>query len=233
MAYGRKFRKSKRRFSKSRKSKSGFGNFVSGVGKVAKVATTALSIASKVAAVINTEYKHFDKQTTLSPNTVGLVHHLTNIPEGNDDNERNGRSIRLKNIYLRGEIAMSTATPQNSAVSQYFRYILLIDKECKGVAPTPSDILETVHWNSPLKMNNDYQWMVLKDKLYTLDNAKGRSKAVKIFKKIDAHIKYQGTGATIGDARNNQIFLMVISNESNPDVLPYFNFYSRVRYVDN
>lgn len=235
MGYGkRKFKKYNRRGGNYKKRGSTtFGRFMSGAGKVAKIASTALSIAKGVAAVVNTEYKHFDKTTSLSPNTSGLVYHLTNIPQGDDDNQRNGRSIRTKSLYIRGEFKMSNSTPITSYVSNYYRLLLVMDRENKGTLPTVSDILETTSWNSPLKMDNSRQWVVLKDKLITLDNAKGRSKVFKYFKPLDTHIKYQGTGAAQADSRNNQLFLVAISNESNPDVLPIFEFYSRLRYIDN
>lgn len=203
--------------------------FNSRVGMVSKLAKSVSNIKS----VLNVEYKHFDKTTILSPDTAGLVYHLTNIPEGDDYNQRNGRSIKSQSLYIRGEVAINTTIATNNSFPYYYRLIFLIDNECKGVAPTVADVLQAVDWNSPLNIDNGKQFTILYDEVHNLDPSNQRSHAMKFYKKIGHHIRYQGVGSSITDSRQGQLFVLALSNEPNPSYLPTFNFYSRIRYIDN
>lgn len=225
-------RRYRKRYGRKKMKKSkGWGSTMKTVGQVAK---TAFNIAKGVASVVNVEYKYFDKTTTLSPDTNGLVYHISNIPAGDDANQRNGRSIKVKSLYLRGQFAINPNYVTTSPVyPSYMRLLLIKDNENNGAVPAVSDILEAVDWNSPLKINNGSQFTVMKDKLISLDPNDQRSKIFKYFKKHSDHIKYKSTGSAITDSRNGQYFVMVLSNETSATQLPYFKFYSRIRFIDN
>jgi hypothetical protein len=62
-------------------------------------------------SVVNVEYKSLDTSLVKNPdNVTGTVDNLCLIAQGDDYNNRNGRSIRLKSLQIKGTIESGTTS---------------------------------------------------------------------------------------------------------------------------
>lgn len=188
-------------------------------------AKAAYSGVRYIKGLVNSEMFHHPVTGTSTPDTSGEVIHITNIAQGDDDNARTGRSVLLKSIFYR-----ISATINASATNTFVRIILLKDNQQVGDStPSVTSILASASYLSPLNVNSIGRYTVLKDHLFSLDAAKQDTKLIKIYKKLQMHVKYNGTAST--DIQKNGIYILFISSEAtNTPSLPYN---VRLSYHDN
>lgn len=178
-------------------------------------------------SLVNSEYKYIDSGTVnLTFNNTGTVSYLTDVAQGLGDEDRIGNTILLKDIYFRYEIAMNA-----TASATTIRVILFCDKETDGVSPTVGQVLETVNYLAPLNQDSSKRFVVLKDITMSMSIYNNRIKAGKFYKILNIHTRYDGTGATVADARQNQFFLLTISNEVS--AVPTINYNCRIKFYDS
>lgn len=232
MPYARGYIRRRRRYKK----KSGFfkkaGRFIQGATSAMGVAYSAYRLAKRANSLINVEKKFIDTANTVSTSTTPAITPLTLVAEGDDYNQRNGRSIKLSSLQCRYYInANATAT-----ISYMLRVLIIIDKDSRGSAPTASEIFQdSTNFNTPINLNNGKRFVVLFDKVtdvspsgaYTDDALKWKQ----YYKKLSMHTTFMGTGATQADADNNHIYLVYMATGgANP---PGFSYYFRTRFIDN
>jgi len=199
------------------------------------------------------ELKAFDNAVgPIQANTTGVITNIFNPVQGTDFNNRIGRKVLLKKIFIRGlcnlEAAGSPATGQLVS-AQTARFILFWDAQPNGALATIGDLLVgggTGTAYSQLNLNNRDRFKVLKDKTYTFDafglnttatqtfGFTGRSMhAIKIFKSVNLESIFVTSGGTIADITSGALCICTIGTipaGSNTDA----NFYwqARVRYND-
>lgn len=180
--------------------------------------------------LINVEFKSSDiynsTQTAPLAGALVLVNHLT---KGDDYNNRDGRQVRFKSLFLNGRVIMHA-----SATHTAVRMVVFIDKQPNGVVPTATDVLSTATTNlidAFRNLNNRKRFVILKDARYTL-NTDYPEKQIKYYKKLDMKTIYDdGDAGTIADITTNALYVMWISDEGTwvPDVrVP-----ARLRFIDN
>lgn len=177
--------------------------------------------------VINVEYKHVDTTlTTAGIQQVGNWYLLNGIAQGDADNMRNGNSVKMQRIDLKGAFDQSAAAANTS-----IRCIMIQDKMHTGAAnPNILDYLET---NTIYSMRNtDYssRWRVFMDRVILLD-PEHQQKPLSIHKVVKDHIKFDQIGSAATDITINPIYLYLLGSE--PTNLPTVTYSSRLRYVDN
>jgi len=191
----------------------------------------------------NKERKYFDTPgQAYACNTAGNFI-LLNIPvTGTDYNDRIGRKISSRSIYVRGEVTLTPTflletNPATTYISngQQVRMILFVDSQPNGAAPAVLDLLTEAFPRGQLNPNNRDRFRILKDKIFVFDPfvyfpvnddpmANGRG-AVAAFNRTTYHIKMykklnietifnQGVGGTIGDINTNAIYLFFIGNHA-------------------
>lgn len=213
-----------------------FATFARGASSVATAAFTAVKTATALAALINTEWKAktISSTGTSIPNT-GTISVLSYTAQGNDDGERNGNSILPKKLSVRINAFINA-----SASTTILRAILFRDKEYNGADPAVSDVLETVSYNSFMKLVDSGRFFVFKDKSILLDSVskpQGRMQfsinmnKPRPGKKRWEHIKYLGTTTSAASRGNGQLCLLLISDQATNT--PTVDIISRMRYVDN
>lgn len=218
---------SRRRFSKrrfSRRSRPGFWS------KAGGYAMKALRIAKYVKSIVNVERKYIDFGLNFAPGSTPIIGDFSTIGTGTDYNERIGNSIKLKSFYLRGVLTGGSGT----TTYDYFRFMILIDKEANGSLPAALDILEYSDfiW-SPLNHVNGTRFKVLMDKVIPigLPNAANYVHHLKRFINLNHHMKYLDAGATTASVKEgNLIYLMVGTNNTQKAT---FEGASRIRFIDN
>lgn len=217
-------------------------------GGVAKVATSALSIASTIASVINAEHKHLD---TLSgnvncSNAGPVVTCLTNMAQGSTDQTRTGNSILAKHVYLKGYIQRNVN--RGALAQDLVRCMLIMDtNDVADVKPTIDLILQNystvysavsphnkaytdrfkVLWDKTFILNDQMQ--CIKFKLYKAFKVKTYQKNNGKSKIVALHMTYNG--ASSDDLSKNHLYMVSVgSNDTNP---PTMYWDARFGYVDN
>lgn len=195
-----------------------------------EIAGKAWSTAKYLKGIINSELKFKDNtQEGQNISNAGTIALISDLVQGDGAGERNGNSVLVKNIFIRGRVLLDPI-----AVSSQFRLIILRDTMNTGTAPTVGNILTNAGTGlcclSPLnKLGSPGRYKILYTKLFTLNNNGTRSQVFKSFIKLDKHIKY--TGPDADDEYRNQIYVLMVSNEAVN--LPQISYVTRLSYYDN
>lgn len=247
MPYKKSFRRRARRrpvrYSKQKKMVTGQGptlldKIASGVGSVAKLATAV----APVIAAINTEEKYNDKTASVlsySPGTNDQIISLTgDIAQGTTDTNRIGNSILAKSIQLRLAHNFTSVIGAPNILGIHCRMMLIAWKEnAQQNNISVSKLFEAPN-NLYSPVNKDYsdQFVVLKDKFFSLNASNGVAgtqafTTMKIFKKLDWHMRFDNSGA--GSGTQNHIFLVLRSSASGTSHALSTTYYSRLGFTDN
>lgn len=183
-------------------------------------------------SVINVEKKYIELQTTsVAPTSSGIVTYLSGLAQGDDQQTRDGISIKAKYINLR-----MSALVNASATATIARIILFVDNDNQGALPAVGDLLDQANVNSQLNQFNGRRFTVLYDRQLQLNQVDMKTwlpdpDGKGVYRKLNMHIKYRGSAAAITSAGENAVFLLTISNEISN--VPSISFSSRIRFIDN
>ncbi len=147
------------------------------------------------------------------------------IPQGVTEIQRIGRKCTIKSINWRYQISL----PEQDAITtpgggDTVRVIMYLDKQCNGATAANTDILESNDWQSFRNLANTGRFVILLDKLHTLnygtlasDGAGVVSSAdvlreATFFKKCDIPIEFNSTTGAIGEIRSNNIGVMLMGH---------------------
>lgn len=186
---------------------------------------------------------------TYNVSTTGSITLLANPTLGSDFNNRIGRKIVLKSVYIRGFVRTepSLSNPAAFSQSQLVRMVILADLQPNGAAPALTDIFVEAHSASQLNLNNRDRFKVYCDKQWVLDPylsvttatqaqafASNQVKPVKKYKKLNLETIYGATsGGTIADINSGALYMVWLGNVAsgtNTDANAVVS--TRVRYVD-
>lgn len=230
------------RYSRSKKMVTGHGptlleKIASGAGSVAKLATAV----APVIAAINTESKYFDQTASVTSNSPGTGDQLINltggIVAGLTDRDRIGNSILAQDLQLRLAHTFNSTLGAPNVLGSFCRMMLICWKEnATQNVPSIAKIFEVpTNIYSPVNKDNSDQFVVLKDKFFTMNNSSGQAGPVsfvqhKIFKKLNWHMRWGATDAA--SASQNHIYLILRSSAGSTNNLQT-TYYSRLNYTDN
>lgn len=189
-----------------------------------RIVPSLVKSVATIQSMINTELKFVDTNNTFNPSSSGTVSYLSGMATGTDDSERIGNSILAHDNYIRLSCAFNT-----SASATFVRIILICDKECDGVAPVVTNVLQTASPYSPLNQDFSDRFVVIWDKFFSQDPQK-LTMATKKYTTTPFHIKYDGSTSGVASAKENNIFMLSITNEATNT--PTIVYYNRFRYYD-
>ena len=231
------------KYSPSKKMVTGHGptlleQISSGVGSVAKLAT---AVAPAIAA-INTESKYLDitaAVTAHTPGTSDVIRNLTGeIIQGVNDSQRIGNSILIRDLQIRLAHNFNATLGSPNVQGIHCRMMLVCWKENVNANPITAAKLFESPPNLYSPVNKDYsdQFVVLKDKFFSLNNSAGLAgpsafTTQKLFKKINWHARFQG--ATAFDSTQNHVYLVLRSSAPGVTNALATTFYSRMNFTDN
>lgn len=201
---------------------------------VAMAGVRALKMASGIRRMLNVEYKdlvHNDGGVPITPSTTGDIRAIggININSGTGSNQRTGRSVKLTSWYARFFINFNSA-----AASTNLRIMLVKDNQVNQALPAISDVLEDVSVLGLMNRDNGKRFKVLFDKTYSANSfitSQQERRHFTKYKKLNMHVKYDGTGGGIADITDNELYLICISDEVTNT--PSIFYRARVKYVDN
>jgi hypothetical protein len=180
--------------------------------------------------IVNAEKNFFDTAASINPAVTPTAQCLNLIAQGDDVQQRSGRSIKLAGVDVRYHALSNIA----ATVPQFLRIIVVQVKDPSGSAPTIAGILQSVSVDSPIQASvSQGQYTFLHDKLYVLPlYAAGGGQVVDVTIPLKNHIEFIGTGAPLANVGNNSIFFFAmadqVANNASSGAL-----YSRLHYYDN
>lgn len=182
----------------------------------------------RVKSLVNAEFKKVDvTNTSAVPSTTWSTVLLNGVAQGDDNDQRNGRSLKCTSINVNGFLLK-----HNSAAQTIIRIALVYMARTESANPTLSHVFTTD--NSVVsKYNVDHagDYKILFDRTIMLDGANKTMSKISIRRKLYNHMKFSGTGGTVSSIESGGLFLIYMSNEGTNT--PTFNYSSRFRYVDN
>lgn len=192
------------------------------------LATKAFTLAKTLATVINAEKKYADTAYTgTNCSNAYTPTSVTAIVQGATANQRNGNSIKLVSLNMKGYIA------QSANFNAMARVMLVRDKFNQGTIPAIADILQNTASTqtvvSPLNIDNAGRFQVMYDRLFTMTNTGQSQVFFKKYFKLNHHARYNGAAAT--DEKQGQIFVLFITEQTASVPLATVNF--RVGFYDN
>lgn len=182
---------------------------------------------NQIRSLINTEPKFLllNAQTPTSPSSAGDTTHLSGIAQGSDEQQRNGNRILCKDLYM--DLNFSKHA---SATETFLRCIIYVDKENRGATPSTTDVLESASYASMKNVDNTRRFTTLYDKVFKLTTQFPITHLKKFFK-LPFHMDFSGTGAPVANAKENHVFMLLISSEATNT--PVILYSSKLSYYDN
>lgn len=179
----------------------------------------------KLKGLINVEKKKFDiVNTGANILNSGSITHLTAIAQGDTDQNRNGNSVFVRSVNLKGTLNIHA-----SAANSWLRMSLIMDtQQIADTAPAFADIYESTDVNSHLNNLTVGRFKVLASKTYALD-AVNSNKILYLNVPMRHHVRYNGTAGT--DQQKGALYLVFVSNEGTNG--PLITHETRVSFHDN
>lgn len=223
-----------------------------------QTASAAYSLATGVAALVNSESKWFDTTIGTAAGTTATVTCLNLIAAGTNSQQRIGNTICVSSLYVHGTITAIATTP---AYGTHVRMVIFTDREsCNNIAPVYSGSANNVLFVGP-SLTSNYnilysasRWKILYDKFITIDLDTKPCFYIRYFKKFlfrgmrrrgprsrrlvrrpgqvgGHHIRWLSSSNTLADTDTGNIYVMYVSddNVNSPNV----ELNCRIRYYDN
>lgn len=236
----RRGRKPKPKVNKTKKMVTGHGptlleRLAAQSDNIGMVAKSILPIA----LAINTEAKYFDASSSVTfynPGTNDSLVNLTQgIAQGLTDVTRIGDSILAKNIAIKMNLLWLAS---NAVHQSHTRVIILVWKQNLQDNPPTIAKIFTTPATFLSGFNKDYtdQMVILKDKILPnqaqVDAATNQApKYIKIFKKLDYHMRFDAGG--IADGTVNHIYMVLRNSSATSANQGACDYWSRLNYTDN
>lgn len=195
-------------------------------------------IANRMIPSVNgTEYKYIDVENygVIIPYTGSLVL-LNGLIQGTTAISRIGNKIRMKTL----DINLRIYTAQKSRL---VRYMIVLDTQPKGAAPTLSNILEDLtYWVGPNVLSQRQKksierFVILKNKSFVINDVvttSGQQNETLHHENLKLNIGVDyglaNTGA-IADISVNSIYLVSVSTDASTGVV--MDYASRIRFTDD
>lgn len=201
------------------------------------------------------ELKLLDSTQTQVPIAIAgdtMFDTLLTIPAGTSPEERIGRKVTLKQMYIRGFIDMDNdievASTYSPNFAEYVRVAVVQDTQPNGAAATYDTVWEPTTTaeqgcNAFRSINNSKRFKILYSKLLrvtsiicnssTADSFTriGGRTAVKInLPKLNIPLIYSSTLGVVGERTENNVLVFMAT--TNNDVDCGFNGIARIRYTD-
>jgi len=193
----------------------------------AQKALTALRIANGLRMIVNAEKKFYDRSNNVELTNVGQVDLLTAIAQGSGESQRNGNSVLLKSVLVRGRI---TTDAPNATI----RVMLIHDKSPDPGTVTLADILTGASDGyapfNPMNDDNRRRFRVLGSKLMSI-NSNNTNMPFKFYVKLNHHARWNSSTST--DINVGHVYLVFANILSGVTYDTYAISTSRITYYDN
>ncbi len=196
------------------------------------IATKALLIAKKTRKMVQGEKKKKAFPFSMIIDDGGVIEYVSGIAQGNNFDDRAGRKVKAISWLARFRLVINQGAVPPPAASAV-RFVLFVDKQNNSILPLIGDVLQGPDTLlSPIRTLSLQRYRVLWDRTVVLTAQNNPERYLKVFRKFNIPLFYDGTGVGISSADKNAIFLLMISDEQAGDE-PSVEFESRLTYIDN
>jgi len=163
-------------------------------------------------------------------------------------NQRVGRKITIKSVYLRGFIGVEKALQSSAAfanAAMHTRLIIFTDMQPNGAAPAMTDLLVTADSSSHLNINNRDRFKIHVDKEWVFDPywytttatqavASGGRQiwSIKKYKKLNQEVVFSTSTGAIADITTGALYMFWIGTAASGSTDANAVVSTRVRYTD-
>jgi len=199
-----------------------------GIGPIAQIAQSAVQLAS----FINSEkkFKDTDLAGTLN-NTPSYALALNGLAEGDDVNQRNGRSVLDKAIQIKSQIQLNLS---NGAVNRIGMAVILDKKpEVAGATvPVWTTVFSSGDPTALISQASSDRFVILKRWVMGMEQTTTVVRNLDYYQTLTGiHTKYDGTTAGYDSIDQNAIILMGTSDQGTDP--PTIVGTARYTYYDN
>lgn len=160
--------------------------------------------------------------STGSWNVIALT---KNIARGDQDNNRDGNSVKAKSIQIKGYVQ-----PDPDSTLTHIRFLMITDKDGQGSDPTASELLQDqTNLFSFTNPDTTKRFVVMRDMTITLESGVRIERKINIFKNLYTHLKWPVAGSS---AENNHIYILMATDDESSN-LPTYNLQWKFRFYDN
>lgn len=186
--------------------------------------------------------------TQYTANTTGSFTLLNGIQLGSDYNNRIGRKVVFKSVYIRGYGANQPQIAPAVALtgSQLYRMIVFVDMQPNGATPALTDILQSATSLSQLNLNNRDRFRVLRDRTFavgpwllsTTATQSYAATANAVFKfeefiRLNVETIYNaGNAGTIGDINSGALYMLWVGSAASGATDGTITSSIRLRFID-
>lgn len=196
--------------------------------------------------------KFFDKVQgltgDLSAGTVISNGLIAGLAQGTGEEDRIGRKIIVKSLYIRGHLKIDDHVAVTFGNSQMVRIMIIEDRQCNGANATQSELFEAIPgathlMNSVNNLANKNRFKTHYDKVIPMNYttlafgdtagniySQGYYRPFKFYKKMNLPIEFSGTGtSTIANIQSNNLFVWIQTTDADTTIT--FDSISRIRFV--
>lgn len=166
---------------------------------------------------------------------TGNISAMTNMAQGDADNERTGNLVYLQSVSLKFRITDNTS---GSTDSKACRVILFFDTQQNGTKPLLTEVLSSSgSYMAHPDLTERGRFQIIYDKTFTLnhfDSSAGVQPGYtgSYYKKFGGRrIYYKGSGTTDANLSKGNLYQLVVSNYSGANP-PKYEFTSRIRFTE-
>lgn len=174
--------------------------------------------------IVNAENHMFTNSIGAGPTNTGTIALQSGIAAGNDNDQRQGNSILAKYFVMRYRISLDSG-----GTSANVRIIIFADNSSQNTTPTVAQVLQSVSDVAPINNDNSDRFVIIYDNMHSLSINGDREISSYVYRKLNFHIKFQGTAGT--DFDKNSLFLLAISDQA--ALPPTLVGFLRIGFYDN
>lgn len=191
------------------------------------------SDVSKLKNMVNVEFKNHDVDISATYIDVTAdIQALNYVNQGDGTESRDGSMFRMKSLECRYMTQLQT----NMTNPSYIRAIIFLDTDPDGSTPTLASLLDntTTPYVSPRNLDNRSRYVILYDKLHSLNPSGTEGVMRKIYKSLDLKVLITGATASAANTKKNGLYSCFLSSEaSGATYKPSYTLSCRIRYIDN
>ena len=195
------------------------------------LAVKALQNVNYIRGLVNSEKFHFDTSLIINVNgTTGNVNCLSLIPQGDGESARTGRSLLVKDLYIR---LRANIDPAVTLSSRFLMVVFQDTQQVSDTVPSFTDIFNSPTPEAMMNLSTAGRFKVMYRKTFILTPATGGRPTLEISKyfKLFTHLKFNGTAGT--DIQKNAIYIAFVSSETGLTNPVTISGQSRIGYHDN
>jgi len=209
-----------------------------GISKVGKVQGKIVSTRIRRAPIHREKRYHDNAEANFYMGTTGNLNQINKISTGDNDYHRNGSSIMMGGVTLRGFYIGGTS----QGLPTIGRLMVVYDKQPRGALPTLTDILVSATPVSLINGNHADRFTILFDKLYSVagdgDTLSGAHPAGTIQEYIRVNLpavwESLNTDGDISDVLKGGLYIVQIGSgpAADGEEAGRFRLATRVHFVD-